>query len=146
MTLGLPPHGQRQVEVDFEFDDSTWPIVVVRWHGRPSEASLVAGLERLDTLLGRGERFGLLVDSRGSAGLSPELRRLVVSHMQKNAELNAKYLIQAFVADSLLMRTLYWAVQLLLPSPFPSKVFDDFDKARAWIVNELGDSARPRSA
>lgn len=124
--------------MDLKIDESSWPIVVGRWHGRPSDASLSAALARLDALLARGERFGLIVDTRGSGVLTPEQRGLIVSHMKQNAELNAKYLVQAVVADSVVTRTLYWGVQLLSPSPFPSKVFKDFEAARAWIADELG--------
>lgn len=130
--------------MDLKIDESSWPIVVGRWEGRPSDGSLLAALARLDTLLARGERFGLIVDGRDGGALSPEQRNLVVSHMKKNSELNAKYLVQAVVADSLISRTLYWAVQLLSPPPFPSKVFGDFEAARAWIADELGSSTRRR--
>ena len=130
--------------MDLKIDESSWPTVVGRWEGRPSDASLVAALARLDALLARGERFGLVVDTRGGAVLTPEQRRLIVSHMKQNAELNAKYLVQAVVADSVVTRTLYWGVQLLSPPPFPSKVFADFDAARAWIAEELGSPTQRR--
>jgi hypothetical protein len=119
--------------VEIQIDESEWPLVVVRWTGRPSDASLVAGLVRLDTLLARGERFGMIVDTRGGEGLTPEQRRMLLSHMKRNVELNTKYLVQAFVANDLLSRSLYWGVQLLMPSPFPTKVFRDFDAGRAWV-------------
>jgi len=128
--------------VDFQFDETEWPIVVVRWHGRPSDPSIVAGLKRMDALLARGERFGLLIDSRGSGGLTPEQRGLLVQHMKRNEELNRKYLVQAFVADDLIARTLYWGVQLISPSPFPTKVFREIEAARAWLADELGASRR----
>lgn len=128
--------------MDFQFDETEWPIVVVRWHGRPSDPSIVAGLKRMDALLARGERFGLLIDSRGSGGLTPEQRGLLVQHMKRNEELNRKYLVQAFVADDLIARTLYWGVQLISPSPFPTKVFREIEAARAWLADELGASRR----
>jgi hypothetical protein len=129
----------RKVEVvDFEFDESSWPIVVLRWRARPSDASVIAGLAHMDALLARGERFGLIVDSRGSQSLTPEQRGMMIAHMKRNAELNAKYLVQAFVANDLIARTLYWGVQLISPPPFPSKVFGEFEAARAWIGDMLG--------
>ena len=129
--------------MDLRLDESSWPIVVGRWDGRPSDAALSAALARFDALLARGERFGLIVDTRGGGVLTPEQRAFVVSHMKRNAELNAKYLVQAFVADSVIARTLYWGVQLLLPPPFPSKIFGDFEAARAWIAAELDSPTRP---
>jgi hypothetical protein len=130
--------------VDLEIDDSAWPIVVARWQGRPSDASLAASLARMDGWLARGERFGLLIDSRGGEGFTPEQRTLLVKHMKRNVERTEKYLVQAVVADNLISRTLYWGVQLLFPSPFPSKVFGNIDAARTWIVETLGrDAGRP---
>lgn len=126
--------------MDFEFDETEWPIVVVRWHGRPSDPSIVAGLKRMDAILARGQRFGLIIDSRGAGGLTPEQRALLVQHMKQNEELNRKYLVQAFVAGDLISRTLYWGVQLISPPPFPTKVFGDFEAARAWLEDVLGTS------
>jgi len=123
--------------LDFEFDESSWPVVVLRWQRRPSDASMIAGLARIDSFLARGERFGLIIDSRGSLGLTPEQRAMLVGHMKQNVELNKKYLVQALVATDLISRTLYWGVQLVMPPPFPSKVFRDFDAARAWVVEML---------
>ena len=102
----------------------------------------MAALARMDSFVARGERFGLLIDSRGSGGLTPEQRGLLVAHMKKNEELNTKYLVQAFVADDLIARTLYWGVQLISPAPFPTKVFRDFEAARAWLADVLGASRR----
>ena len=132
------PVASPEAEVEFEFDESSLPIIVVRWQGRPSDASIVAGLARLDAMLARGQRFGLIVDSRGSGGFTPEQRSMLVAHMKQNTELNKKYLVQAFVSDEFVTRTMYWGVQLLLPSPFPSKVFGDIDAARAWLSDMLG--------
>ena len=123
--------------MDFEFDESSWPIVVLRWQGRPSDASVIAALARMDSMLARRERFGLIIDSRGSLGLTPEQRGMLVAHMKRNVELNEKYLVQALVATDLISRTLYWGVQVVMPPPYPSKVFREFDAARAWIVEML---------
>jgi hypothetical protein len=123
--------------VDLETDESSWPIVVARWQGRPSDGALRAALVRMDGWLARGERFGLLIDSRGGGAFTPEQRSLLLGHMKKNVELTSKYLVQAVVADSLILRSLYWGMQLLFPAPYPSKVFGDFEAARAWMVAAL---------
>jgi hypothetical protein len=138
------PRSASEAEVDFEFDESEWPIVVVRWRGRPSDPSIVAGLKRMDAILARGERFGLIIDSREAGGLTPEQRALLVEHMKRNEELTKKYLVQAFVATDLISRTLYWGVQLVSPSPFPTKVFRDVESARAWLTDVLGASRQIR--
>lgn len=121
----------------FEIDESKWPIVVARWQGTVSDGELHVALNRISTFLTRGERFGILLDSRGSGGLSPEQRAAIIDHMKSNAELTRRYLVQAAVIDSLLQRTLFYAVNLIFPNPFPSKTFSELEPARAWIVEKL---------
>jgi hypothetical protein len=123
--------------LDLETDDSAWPIVVARWRGRPSDTALRAALARMDGWLARGERFGLLIDSRGGGPFTPEQRKLLLGHMKKNVDLTRQRLVQAVVADSLILRSFYWAMQLFFPSPFPSHVFGDIEPARAWLVATL---------
>src|SRR5688572_31624686 len=62
----------------FEFDDRSWPIVRARWAGTSSDRDVDAALGRIDEYLNREERFGLLIDSRGGGGFSPEDRKSVV--------------------------------------------------------------------
>ncbi len=122
----------------FEIDESNWPIVASRWAGTVSDGELRVALNRLSTFLERGERFGLLIDSRGGGGLSPEQRAAIIAHMKENAALTRKYLVQAAVVDNLLQRTLFYGVNLLFPNPFPSKIFSEPEAARAWLAEELG--------
>jgi hypothetical protein len=127
--------------MEVEFDDSGWPVVVARWVGSNLDADISPVLARIDGWLARGERFGLLIDARGAKGLSPEQRTLVLNHMKANAALTAERLVQATVFDTLVQRTLFYGVNLLFPSPFPSKAFADVASARAWIEATL---AAPR--
>ncbi len=114
-------------------DETEWPIVVVQWHGPLGEAELRAFLARLDTWLQRGERFGLLIDSRAAQGMSPEQRVQVIDHMKQRAPLTSRLLVQAIVLHSLIQRTLFYGINLLFPNPFPSKVFASPEPARAWL-------------
>jgi hypothetical protein len=127
--------------VDIELDDSEWPIVRARWRGAMTDATLTAMLVRLDGWLERRQRIGLLIDARGSRGLTPEQRRKLVAHMKEHREPTAAFLVQAVVMDNLVARTLYWAVQMLVPPPFPSKAFDDPESARAWLLERLSSAS-----
>ena len=127
--------------MEVEFDESGWPIVVARWIGSNLDADISPVLARIDGWLARGERFGLLIDARGAKGLSPEQRALVIDHMKANAALTAERMVQATVFDALVQRTLFYAVNLLFPNPFPSKVFGDVESAHAWLEATL---AAPR--
>ncbi|HTV22429.1 MAG TPA: STAS/SEC14 domain-containing protein [Polyangiaceae bacterium] len=122
----------------FEYDDAGWPIVKTRWSGTVTDRDVDAALVRVDDYLSRERRFGLLIDSRGGGGLSPEQRNRVLSHMKARTQLTSRLLVQAVLIDNLIQRTLYYAVRLLLPSPFPSKVFTHPEPAEAWLRVELG--------
>jgi hypothetical protein len=123
--------------MSFEYDESKWPLVLTSWRGTPSDEEFGGMLSRVDGWLARGEVFALLVDARGVGGFSPEQRRRLISHMKENAALSRRYLVQAAVIDGLMQRTLYYGVNLLFPSPFPSKVFAEPEAALAWLVREL---------
>lgn len=118
--------------MDLQVDETGWPIVTARW------TTLEGGdveplLKRMDAWLARRERFGFLLDSRGARALSPDQRVKVLEHMKANAALTQKYLVQAVVIDNLVQRTLFYAVSLLFPHPFPSRVFAEPAAARQWL-------------
>ena len=121
-------------------DETAWPLVAVQWRGAISDATLGTFLSQMDGWLARGERFGLLIDSREAQGLSPEQRSRLIAHMKKQSGLTARFLVQAIVLDSLLQRTLFYGINLIFPNPFPSKVFGDVAAARAWLLEVLGDA------
>ena len=123
--------------MSFEFDESRWPLVLTTWRGSPSDEEFSSMLSRVDGWLGRGQRFGLLIDARGGGGFSPEQRREVIAHMKRNSERTARLLIQATVIDNLVQRTLFYGMNLLFPNPFPSKVFAELEPARAWLLERL---------
>jgi hypothetical protein len=118
-------------------DESGWPIVVGYWQGTLNDEELTVALGAIDRWLSRRERFGLLIDTRGGGGLGPEQRSRLIAHMKANAGETAKYLVQATVVDNVLQRTLFYAVNLLFPNPFPAKVFSQPEAARAWLLEGL---------
>jgi hypothetical protein len=128
----------------FEIDEANWPIVVARWEGTVSDGELEVALARIDVLLSRGERFGVLLDSRAGGGFSAKQRSLIIGHMKANAERTAKFLVQAAVIDNALQRTLFYAVNLIFPNPFPSKTFSSTESAREWLLATLAERTHPR--
>lgn len=118
-------------------DEANWPLVTVTWSDAPSEETMRHFLSRMDAWLGRRQRFGLVLDSRGAKGLSPEVRRLLIGHMKNSAALTAQYLVQAIVLDNLIQRTLFYGINLIFPNPFPSRIFAEPTAARAWVLAEL---------
>jgi hypothetical protein len=122
--------------MDFQLDETQWPLVQARWTSLEG-GTLTAFLKRMDSWLARKERFGLLLDSRGAGPMPPEQRKLVLDHMRANAALTAKYFVQAVVIDNLVQRTLFHAIRLVFPSPFPNRIFSDPDAARSWLNEQL---------
>ncbi len=130
--------------MSFTIDESGWPVVTLRWVGATTDEHMHEALEMIDRYLERGQRFGMLLDSRGSAGLSPEQRNLLLQHMKSRADVTSKLLVQAVVIDNVIHRTLYYGIRLLFPSPFPNRAFSDPGIARAWLVDMLGIPAKGR--
>jgi hypothetical protein len=129
--------------MDLDVDETAWPIVTVRWVGIPSDSTLTTFLGCMDHWLARGQRFGLLLDTRSAAGLSPEQRVRVLGHMKSQASLTARYYVQAVVIGGAVQRTLFYGVNVIFRNPFPSKVFSEPEAARAWLSSEL---AKPQPA
>lgn len=121
----------------FEYDDHRWPIVKIRWSGTVTDRDVKAALACIDGYLGRGQRFGLLIDSRGGGGFSPEQRNQVLAHMKLKSAMTARLLVQAVVIDNLIQRTLYYGVRLLFPSPFPNRAFAELEAAQAWLESVI---------
>jgi hypothetical protein len=121
-----------------EVDSSGWPLVTVKWAGTATDREIAAFLGQMDRWLARAEKFGLLIDSRGAGGLSPEQRTQVIGHMKSRSALTAQWLVQAIVFDNLVQRTLFYAINLLFPNPFPSKTFGQIEPAQGWLKARLG--------
>jgi hypothetical protein len=118
--------------MDLQVDETGWPIVTARWTTMKG-GDLGPLLSRMDAWLARGERFGFLLDSRGAGALSPDQRVKILDHMKANAALTKQFLVQAVVIDNLVQRTLFYAVSLVFPHPFPSRVFAEPKAAREWL-------------
>lgn len=123
----------------YRVDESEWPIVVMYWQGTLTANELTLALGDIDRFLARAERFGVLIDARGGGGASPDQRTRIVAHMKATEPLTRKYLIQASVFDNVLQRTLYYAVALLFPLPFPAKVFAQPEAALTWLREKLAE-------
>lgn len=123
--------------MDLDVDETAWPIVVVRWVGIPKDSTLTTFLHCMDRWLEKRERFGLLMDTRGGASLSPEQRVRVINHMKAHSALTAKFYVQAMVVTNVVQRTLFYGINVIFRNPFPSKIFADANSARAWLQSEL---------
>jgi hypothetical protein len=129
-----------------EVDDSQFPLVVVRWRGRATDADLDGFWVVFDGWLRQDTTIALLLDSRGAQGVSSDQRHRIVTEIKNRSALLERNLIQAVVFDNPIQRALYFAVAWAFPMPFPSKSFGDVDSARVWLQLQLkhrGQSPRP---
>jgi hypothetical protein len=123
--------------MSLEVDESEWPLVVARWRGAMSDTEFARALALMGAWLAREQRFGLLIDARGGGGISPDQRAELIAYMKKHAEQTERLLSQALVMDNLVMRTLFYGINLVFPNRFLSKVFSNPEDARAWLLATL---------
>jgi hypothetical protein len=120
-----------------EIDESKYPRVAIRWTGTVTDEELRAVLSSIDRWLAQGQSFALLLDTRGGWPFNTEQRGWVIEHMKANRAATDRFLIQALVIESPLVRALYYAVSWAFPMGFPSKVFSELEPAQAWLEAQL---------
>ncbi|MCA9600499.1 MAG: STAS/SEC14 domain-containing protein [Polyangiales bacterium] len=125
------------------FDASAWPIAEMVLTSRYTDAEFEQLLVDLsDAVAGHAAPYGLLVDARESRAISPQLRRKLASYMQEQAPMSEKYCRgTALVMHSSILRGVLTALLWMYEPPFPIRVFEGFDTARAWLAERLADPA-----
>lgn len=122
----------------FHLDESSWPIVVFRFHGEPTDEEFEAYLKAMEGLYARNERFTMVFDARGTVNLKAKHRRRQADWLKQHAarirRLNPG---SAFIIDSPFVRGLLTAILWLQPLPAPHKVFSSMDEAVAWCRDRL---------
>jgi hypothetical protein len=130
------------------FDDSLWPLLVVRFTGVPATAQVAAYLEQLTRYLERSEPYATLLDTREMTGTGPsEQRHLQVEWMKRHeARLEALSLGCAFVVTSPLVRLAVSVVFFLKPTRRPYLVTGNLPEAAAWTASILEQSGQGLAA
>ena len=126
-------------------DDAAWPLVTMRWQGSVTDGAVAEFLVQMDRWLDRGERFGLLLDTRGSRGLTPDQRGVLLAYMKRRADATHRLLVQAVVIDNQIIRALYAAFNWIFPMRFVTSTFSDPDTARTWLLAQLSATPTPAS-
>ncbi|HSP80938.1 MAG TPA: STAS/SEC14 domain-containing protein [Myxococcaceae bacterium] len=121
------------------FDDSLWPLLVVKFTGVPTTPQWEAYLEELTRHLERGERFIALADMSGMSGTGPSEQRFqqVEWLKQHEARLRELHLGAAIVITSPVVRLAVSVVFFLKPAPMPYFIASNVTDAAEWVARRL---------
>jgi len=129
------------------FDDSLWPLLLIRLEGPLSPRQFEEMLETRERYLLRGERHLTLVDRvRGTVPPAPQ-RKLQDDWMVRHAALlRERQLGIAYAFDS---RFLRWMLNLgfrLKPPPFPYYTASRLEQAAAWAAHRFQEEGMGEAA
>jgi hypothetical protein len=130
--MAAPPESAPQL---IPYDDSDWPIVVVRAPPRAlSAAEFRAHLDHVDRAFARRQPFGLLADARG-ARFSAIERRMAAQRIRENYWRHPGLLrgLAVVLNPGRVQRGLFIAIQALARPPYPMLPFEDPSDARRWL-------------
>lgn len=121
------------------FDDSLWPLLIIRYVGTPTNQEFAESLERRTRYLERGERHALLFDLSQTSGMGPsEQRHMQVAWMKKHDARSRELVVgAAFVAHSPMVRLLLSLILHLQPIGSPYIAAMHMSEAVAWMVGCL---------
>ncbi|PTL79588.1 hypothetical protein [Vitiosangium sp. GDMCC 1.1324] len=133
---------------DIQEDDSLWPLLIVRFVGEPTTPQAEAHLQRMETVLERGERYVALFDSSGVTGMGlAEQRHLQAAWMRKHdARLRELRLGATYVMHSPVFWLTVNVVLSLKPSPSPYFITTKMDEAAEWAAKRLDEDGQEAAA
>jgi len=118
------------------FDDSRWPLVVVRYPKKIDHADFMAHLDRVTGYVLRNEPWGMINDSRGAGHPNAVQRQAIASFYDAHeATVRANWRGTAIVFDSPIIAGVLTALAWLRPPPHPFKAFSNFDEGERWLVS-----------
>jgi hypothetical protein len=124
-----------------DFDDSLWPLLIIRYAGAPTNEQFATSLARRTSYLHRGQHVSVLDLREASDIHPPEQRHMQVDWLkQHDALVRASSLGVAFITDSIAMKLLLSVIQHLKPFPSPHVTFRHLHDAVAWSTGRLEQS------
>jgi hypothetical protein len=117
-----------------QFDDSRWPIVVVRYPHVIDPRDWDAHMARVVGYVKQDQPWGMINDSRGAARPTATQRQGIVNMYDDHENLVRKnWRATAIVFDSQLVVGVLTALSWARPLPHPFKSFTDYDEGASWI-------------
>jgi hypothetical protein len=122
-----------------QFDDSRWPIVVVRYPGVIDPRDWDTHMARVIGYLKRDVPWGMINDSRGAAHPTATQRQAIINMYDEHEGLVRKnWRATAIVFDSKLIVGVLTALSWARPLPHPFRSFTDYDEGARWVEGMFG--------
>jgi hypothetical protein len=129
------------------FDDSLWPLVILRAQGVPTDQEMKEYHARSLSYLERGEKYVTIADLGQLGMLSPSQRRMQAEYLQENAAaLHERLLGSATIVDSTPLRLALYAILPFKRMPMPFVVVADMDSAVRYALRRLEESGLGEAA
>lgn len=122
---------------DVRIDEARWPVVRATWPEVTTDANLDHYIDFVLGKVAKGERFAMVIDGRGTLGMTRAQHARAAQEINRNAPAVARHLIVALVVTNALARASLRAINALAPPPFPQRVFATIDEAVRWAEIEL---------
>lgn len=123
------------------FDDSLWPLVILRARGEPTDQDMKEYHARSLDYLARGEKYVTITDLSQLGMLSPSQRRMQAEYLQENAAaLHERLLGSATLIHSTPLRLAMYAILPFRRMPMPFVVVADMDSAVKYALRRLEES------
>ena len=122
----------------FSFDESQWPLLVVRLTGEPSSLAFEDYLARCTQYLQRQERHVCVFDVSALQILSTEQRQRQVEWLKANEVLMSRTLLGvSYVVTSAVVRLTLGVIFHFKPPAAPYAFHTHLGEARAWAAMRL---------
>jgi hypothetical protein len=129
------------------FDDSLWPLLVVRFVGAPTNQQHAAYLAQLRAYLQHGERYVSIMDSRQLRLVSSEQRVRQAEFIKENEGLLKQVTLgTAGIVTSPLVRLAASVFLHLKPMPTPYYIAPSLPMAAGWAAERLEQAGLSMSA
>lgn len=123
------------------FDDSLWPLVILRAHGAPTDEEMKEYQARSCSYLRRGEKYVTISDLSQMGMPSATQRRMQAEYLQQNAAALHEYLLgTASIIASTPLRLALYAILPFRRMPMPFIVVADMDSAVKYALGRLEES------
>lgn len=120
------------------FDDSLWPLLILRAHGVMSDKQYEAFLAHSSTFVERGEPYVSITDVALAGIPSAAQRAMQVAWLRKHdAELRERVLGNATIITSVPVRLSLSLIFHLKPPPMPNAAVADMDSALRFVLGKL---------
>jgi hypothetical protein len=123
------------------FDDSLWPLVILRAQGAPTDQEMKEYQARSLSYLARGEKYVTIADLSQLSMLSATQRRMQAEYLQENAAaLRERLLGNATIINSAPLRLALSIIMPFKPTPMPFTIVGDMDSAVRYALRRLEES------